>query len=246
MNNQGMSKREMMRARHARAQMRNRIIVWGGLALVALGIGFLFFRPVQVTNVTPYVRTDVDFNAVGKADAPITITEYSDFQCPFCRRFWQDTEEQLMQAYVVTGTVRFVYSSLGSFIGPESGQAAEAAYCAGDQGKFWEYHDYLFANQLGENVGSYSTKKLNAFANRLNLDTDAFSSCLLGNKYGSRIADEAKAGVTAGVEATPTFIITYRVNGVLKTRRIEGAQGISAFRTEIEAALAEIAAAPPQ
>lgn len=242
MNNQGMSKREMMRAKHARARLRNQMIVWAGLAIVSVVILYFFFRPVQITDAPPFTRADVNFNSVGKADAPITITEYSDFQCPFCQRFWQDTEEQLLQAYVVPGIVRFVYSSLGSFIGPESGQAAEAAYCAGDQGKFWEYHDYLFANQIGENVGSYSTKKLNAFADKLNLDADAFSTCLSGNKYGSRVLDEAKAGVSAGVTATPTFIITYVVNGVTKKRSIEGAQGMSAFRAEIEAALAEIAA----
>jgi len=242
MTRQGMSKREMMRARQARARMRNQIIVWGGLIAVLAFAVYVFVQPVKLVNVTPYARTNVDFNTVGKADAPITITEFSDFQCPFCHGFWQDTEEQLLQAYVNTGTARFVYSSMGVFIGLESGRAAEAAYCAGDQGKFWDFHDYLFANQLGENTGSITTKKLTAMASKLKLDTSVFGSCLSSHKYASRVSDDGKAGAAASVTATPTFIISYQVNGVTKTRTIQGAQGLSAFRTEIEGALAEIAA----
>ncbi len=244
---QGMSKRQELRAKRQREQMRNRLvsilfIVLGALALFGLII-WPMVRPVEFIEVTPLARPDADFNAMGDPNAPITITEYSDFQCPFCRKFTEETEPQLLDAYVATGKVYFVYRSFGSFIGAESQAAGEAAYCAGDQGKFWEYHDLLFANQTGENVGAFADRKLDAFAQSLGLDMDAFNSCMNSGKYADQVFQDGKDGVAAGIKATPTFILTYIVNGETKTRVIEGAQGFSSFQTEIEAALAEIAAA---
>jgi protein-disulfide isomerase len=182
----------------------------------------------------------VDFNAAGDPNAPITITEYSDFQCPYCKRFSDETEKQLVDAYVASGKVRFVYRSFGLFVGPESQAAAEAAYCAGDQNKYWEFHDILFANHTGENVGDYTNRKLQAFAEALGLNMTAFKSCLDSGKYAERVTQDGVDGVAAGVEATPSFVLSYTVNGETRTRLIQGAQPFGAFQTEIEAALAEM------
>lgn len=145
-----------------------------------------------------------------------------------------------MSSLVADGTVYFVYHSFGAFIGAESGQSAEAAYCAGDQGKFWEMHDIIFANQTGENVGAYTDRRLGAFAEKLELNMSDFNDCFSANKYADLIDEDMKNGITAGIQATPSFIMTYTVNGVEKSTLIEGAQTIDVFKQQVEAALAEM------
>ena len=242
-----LSKRQMIREKRAREVTRNRLISIGAMVVGALVLFFMILwpnlQPVEFTEITSIERPNVNDNSTGNADAPITITEYSDFQCPYCARFWQETEDQLVKAYVETGKARFVYRSFGAFIGAESGAAAEAAYCAGEQGKFWEMHDIIFANQTGENVGAYTDRRLSAFAESIGLEMGAYNSCVNSGKFGDRVTQDGIDGINAGIQATPSFIISYVVNGETKTRLIEGAQGFAQFQTEIDAALAEIAAA---
>lgn len=242
------SKRQMMRDKRAKDAMRGRLT---SVALMIAGAAFLFFmilwpivKPAgDFKTITPRDLPEVADNSMGAADAPITITEYSDFQCPYCRKFMEDTEEMLVETYVKTGQVRFVYRSFGIFIGPESGQAAEAAYCAGDQGKFWDMHDIIFTNQTGENVGAYTNKRLEAFAGSIGLDMGAYNSCMSSNKYTDRVNQDGEDGLAAGLQATPSFVLSYVVNGETKTKVIQGAESFGTFQAEIEAALAEIAAA---
>ncbi len=241
---QGMSKRQQLRDKRAREQQRGRLMMIVGIAVVAVAVVALvivpMLLPVDLTTIEPFERPQADFNATGDPDAPITITEFSDFQCPYCKRFADQTERRLVETYVATGKIRFVYRSFGSFIGPESGAAAEAVYCAGDQSQFWQFHDVLFANHTGENVGDYTTRKLEAMAEALNLDMNAFTSCTSSGKYADQILQDGKDGVAAGIQATPSFVLTYVVNGETKTRIIEGAQPFEQFQAEIEAALAEM------
>lgn len=105
---------------------------------------------------------------LGSSEAPVTVIEYSDFQCPFCGKFFKETEQTLMDSYIKEGKIRFVHRDF-AFLGNESTVAAEAARCAGDQGKFWEYHDYLYNHQNGENRGNFSNINLKSFANNLGL-----------------------------------------------------------------------------
>ena len=182
----------------------------------------------------------VNDNAMGDPNAPIMIEEFSDFQCPYCARFHEETESQLANTYVADGTVYFVYRSFGEFIGSESKAAAEAAYCAGDQGKFWEYHDILFANQNGENIGDFTDRRLQAFAEALSLDMTAFNDCFNSGKYADRVEQDRIDGTAAGVTGTPAFYITYTVNGEQKSRLIAGAYPFSEFQTQIEEALVEM------
>lgn len=240
-----MSKRQKMRAKRERQAKLQRmgmigIIVVGAL-LVAVALIYPNLKPIgEIVTREPGEHPMANDNAMGDPNAPIRIEEFSDFQCPYCARFHDETETQLVNTYVTDGTVYFVYRSFGDFIGAESKAAAEAAYCAGDQGKFWEYHDTLFANQTGENVGAFSDRRLQAFAEALSLDMGAFNSCFNSGKYSDRVNQDRIDGTAAGVTGTPAFVLTYTVNGKEKTRFINGAQPISEFQTQIEGALVEM------
>jgi protein-disulfide isomerase len=239
------SKRQARREEVRRKEQRSRLM---GIGLISIGVLFVIFliiypnfKPAAaITAPEAITRPNVDFNAAGNPDAPIRIDEYSDFQCPYCARFYQTTEKELMDTFVTDGTVYFVYNTFGEFIGPESAGSAEAAYCAGDQGKFWEMHDVILSNQKGENQGAFADRRLNEFAEYLKLDMDKFEACFNDNKYKDTIDQDMKDGIAGGVKATPSFVMTYTVNGETKTKLIEGAESYDAFKQEIEAALAEM------
>ena len=239
------SKRQARREQMRRKEQRGR---WIGIALISIGaifIAFLIiypnFKPAAAITTPPVVtRPNVKFNAAGNPDAPIRIDEYSDFQCPYCDQFYKNTEGKLMDTLVADGTVYFVYNTFGEFIGSESGASAEAAYCAGDQEKFWEMHDIIFSNQAGENQGAFSKARLLSFAETLKLDMNKFESCFNANKYKDTITQDGKDGIAGGVKATPSFVLSYTVNGEKKTKLIEGAQTIDTFKQEVNAALAEM------
>lgn len=241
-----MSKRQEIREKRRRQQQRQRLLIIGlvaiGAVLIAAALILPSIKPVgPIATANPNARPMAKDNAMGDPNAPVTITEYSDFQCPYCARFWTEMEQQIIDNYVATGKVYFVYRSMGNMLSDninrqaggnntESRDAAEAAYCAGDQNKFWEYHDILFANQTGEGVGDYTQKRLIAFADTLGLNTAEFKSCLTGGKYRDRVLQDEKDGNAAGIRATPSFVINGKV--------LEGAQPFSAFQQAIEAALA--------
>lgn len=132
---------------------------------------------------------------------------------------------QIDDKYIKTGVVRFGYAQF-TFLGPESGWAAEASECANDQNAFWQYHDKLFASQNGENQGAFSKDKLKKFAADLKLNTTTFNACLDSGKYTSLIADDASTFESLGVQSTPTFL----VNG----RAIQGAVPFDQFSQVIE------------
>lgn len=125
-----------------------------------------------------------------------------------------------------TGVVRFGYLHF-AFLGPESQWAAEASECADEQGKFWEYHDMLFARQAGENQGAFAKDKLKQFAAALNLDTAKFNACLDSGKYTQVVTAETQMLTGLGVQSTPTFLVN--------TQPVSGAQPFSVFSQVIEA-----------
>jgi protein-disulfide isomerase len=240
-----------------RQERRNRLLTIG---LIALGAAFLVFAVVwpqlrpfaEVVSVDPGEHPNPDGSAMGDPNAPISIEEFSDFQCPFCERFHQETEPLLKQYYIETGKVRFIYRSMGNFVSDniarsrgtpartESRDAALAAYCAGDQNRFWDMHAHIFANALGEDVGSFTDQRLKAIARTTGLDMAEFNSCYDSGKYLDRIQEDFEDGQSAGVNGTPAFLVTYTVNGETKTRLIEGAQRFTTFQQELEAVLNEI------
>ena len=162
--------------------------------------------------------------SLGNADAPILVEEYADFQCPACGLFARQTLPQIESKYINTGKVRLVVHHF-AFIGEESIKASQAAECAGEQGKFWEYYDTLYANQGGENVGAYADANLIRFADQLQLDSAAFTTCLNSDKYRAQILRDKNDGTARGVTSTPTLF----VNG----RRAAGAISLAQFETII-------------
>jgi len=218
-------------------RMATLLVVGGGVLLIAAVIVILALGSKKTPSnnatpiaITPVARPMVDGNTMGDPNAPIKLVEYSDFQCPGCLYFYQQIETNLVAEYIATGKAHLTYRSMGKWIGSESVAAAEAAYCASDQGKFWEYHDILFANWTGENVGDFSTKRLIAYADSLGLDMDAFSSCLNNHKYNQKVTQDHDDGLQAGVEYTPTLFI----NGKMYT----GSNSYAGIKAAIEAALA--------
>jgi protein-disulfide isomerase len=208
-----------------------------GIILIAMAIVFLF-RPepnVSATSdsgialTTTFPKPMVDGNTMGDPNAPVLIEEFSDFQCAYCRQFFLETEKILIDQYVKTGKVYFIYRTLGSWLGPGSQYAAEAAYCAGDQDMFWEYHDALFTNQ---GRMEFSPVNLIQLADNLGLDLNEFGSCVENYKYRDQVKKDLTDGVTAGVRGTPSFLI----NG----RLVVGAQPFSFFQQAIETALNEV------
>ena len=239
------SKRQTIRERRQQKQRKQRltaVLIISAVALVLVGLAFLPSLWQTLTPVGDIVipeskpRPMADFNTMGDPDAPVVIVEYSDYQCPFCVQFAQETEPQITENHVATGEVYYVHRSMGNFISDnirrgstESIDAAKAAYCAGDQGKFWEYKDILNANWLGEDVGAYTEKRLMAMAEALELDMAQFSSCLKEDKYRELAEQDRFDGTRDGVSGTPAFLI----NG----KFISGAQPYSVFAQEIETAL---------
>ena len=246
MNNpKDLSKRQARREQIRRKEQRGRLIGIGLISIGAIFIAFLIIYPnlkpaAALTIPEAIARPNVDFNAAGNPDAPIRIDEYSDFQCPYCAKFYQTTEKELMDTLVADGTVYFVYNTFGEFIGSESASTGEAAYCAGDQGKFWEMHDIILSNQKGENQGGFADKRLTQFAETLKLNMDEFNTCFSANKHKDLIEQDGRDGKAGGVQATPSFVMSYTVNGTVKTKLIEGAQTIDTFKQEVAAALTEI------
>ena len=171
-----------------------------------------------------------DDNRMGDPEAPVKIIVYSDFQCVYCMNYWDETEPLIIENYVEPGLVFYEYRSFGDFLGPQSATAAEAAYCAGDQGQFWAYHDILFLNWTGEGGGDYSFARLQGYADALGLDVKQFSDCLENGKYRYKVEEDVTNARADDINATPSFLI----NGEL----VEGALPYSAFESEIEAALA--------
>ena len=147
----------------------------------------------------------------GQADAPVTLEMFGDFQCPVCGEFARTIEPPFSQKYVDTGKVKFVWRDY-TWIGDESVQAAQAARCAGEQGQFWAYHDYLFAHQHGENLGDFSLPNLEEFASELGLDPPTFGTCMGDGKVLQGIKASVSYGLSLGVDVTPAFL----VNGDLR------------------------------
>lgn len=246
---------------------RNQIYILAGGCLFTLcaagvlALGIFFIAPKfsdqlipvpEVVSVVPGPHSNASGNSMGDPDAPIQMEEFSDFQCIYCRHFHDATETLLMEQYISTGKVYFTYRSMGNFVSDnitrsmsmpantESQDAALAAYCAGDQNKFWEMQSYLFANVLGENVGSFTDRRIKVIAEKAGMDMDQFGDCYGSEKYVKDVQQDFEDGQAAGIAGVPSFLLTYTVEGVTKTRLIEGAQPFSSFQQELESVLNEM------
>jgi protein-disulfide isomerase len=199
--------------------------------LVAAAAGFLAaYLLLQPPHGKPAAggAALLDEPAQGAADAPVTIIEFADFKCGFCLRHFTQTLPILREEYIATGKVRYIFHNF-PILGVQSRWAALAAECAHEQGRFWEYHDQLFA--LTQQGQEFLRSRLKSVAAELGLDAAQFNSCLDSEKYLGEVQEDLAVGQKAGVTGTPSFL----VNGEL----VNGAQPIEVFRQKIDEALAK-------
>jgi protein-disulfide isomerase len=173
-----------------------------------------------VYPITPRPRFMAEGVAAGDPKAKVRIDVYEDFQCPACREYTQSLEPQIMRNDVTSGKVYYVFHSFlvidqatWDSAKKESHQAANAAMCAADQNRFWDFHDILFNNWTGENVGDFTDPRLVAYAQLLKLDMAKFNACFQANTFKTNIDADIAAGTKLNVEGTPSIF----VNGVQVT-----------------------------
>lgn len=153
---------------------------------------------------------------LGDSNAPITILEWGDYQCTFCYKFHQNTLDMINEKYIKTGKVKLVFKDF-PLNGPDSLLAAQAAYCANDQDKYWQYHDELYKNWGGERTGWVTRDSLNSFAISVNLDLVEFNKCLDERKYENKVNSLYEFGREVGIDATPSFLV-FNDNKIIKIR----------------------------
>lgn len=214
------------------AVLKGSVQIGGGTATTKQDLANQADSTDQGTETAPAV-VDVGvghYPAKGNANAPLTIVEFADFRCPFCERFYNDAEKGIINDYVNTGKAKLYFRSY-AFLGPASTDAHMAGECANEQGKFWQFHDWMYNNQAPENDTEYYSKaNLIKYAANLGLNRSSFATCLNSDKYAAQIQQDLQDGQQAGVQGTPTIFI----NG----HALVGAQPYSAVKSAIEQVLA--------
>jgi protein-disulfide isomerase len=227
-----MSKRQEIRERHRKERTRNRILV---IVLVVAGALLITFAlilpslnnartaasgtqtaenasPVPVVTITPRVfNTKVDGVHLGNPAAPVKVDVFADFRCSACLFYVQNVEPQVIQNYVETGKVYYTYHSyivIDQHDGTDASlRSANAALCANEQNRFWDYHDTLYANQITEDASLFTDARLATMAENLKLDMTAFNQCYQARKYANDIQKDIAQGTSLNVQGTPSIFI---------------------------------------
>jgi protein-disulfide isomerase len=171
--------------------------------------------------------------ALGRPDAPLTVVEFTDYQCPYCRRFQAESWPRFKRDWIDSGRVRFIVRDLPLEIHSAARPAAEAAHCAGEQGRFWRMHDLL----LGAHA-DLGPKGIDGYARAAGLDMSRFQACAAAHKYSADIARNIAEADRLGLTGTPSFIIGRTVNGVLTGQRVLGALPYADFNAGLKELLA--------
>jgi protein-disulfide isomerase len=226
-------------------------------AIVALAIGTLAFQPALTsaqtvlddssstsdnplslrslsgTNSSSLSGTNSSGGSpvLGSLDAPVTVVDFSDFQCPNCERYVESTEPEIKSEYIDTGNVAYVFKHF-PWRGTDSLSAALASECANEQGKFWEYHDVLFQNQQGVDSGWASIEELKEFASEIGLDRTQFDSCIDSEKYKSNIDRDLALAEELDLDTTPSFLILKSDGTEMEV--LEGAHPFPSFEALID------------
>ena len=166
----------------------------------------------------------------GSKEAPVTIIEFGDYQCPNCKKWFENTKPDIVTNYLDTGKAKLYFMDL-PFLGDDSLPASSATYCAGEQGLYWEYHSHLYSNQRGIDSGWANHSSLQSYAELLELDESAFASCMDSGKYDDPVLLNLEIGVLSGVEATPWFVV---VGPDQQKQAIKGPQPFAVFESVIE------------
>ncbi len=185
-----------------------------------------------VENVHIQAFSETESPVQGSPDAGITIVEFGDYQCPKCKSWFTNTKPSISENYIQTGKANLVFVDI-AFIGKDSNSAAQASYCAEDQGMYWQYHDMLYTSQARYNGGWASVENLNGFASDLGLDTELFGECLDSGKYQERVNTNTADAQAYGVSATPSFLI---ISSDGQEERVAGPQPYSVFESLLDAA----------
>ena len=189
------------------------------------GMGMKIVSTINLENGSP---------ALGSESAPVTIVEFGDYQCEACYHWFHNTRDTLIDNYIETGKAKLVFLDL-PFLGRDSITAAQASYCAEDQGKYWEYHTILYTFQDGlPDSGWADRDRLNSFAFSLDMNIDEFNDCMDSSKYKIRVKANYDEAVKNGAQSTPTFILISQDG---KTEMFAGAQPYSVFAATIESML---------
>ena len=215
-----MGKRQAIKAKRKRDNLIKQVITIFLIVVVAVFIVGVMIYPSIRNNQTAaelvipdtvgtHSSTDM---TMGDPNAPVTVEIFSDYQCPYCGIYAQTIEPDFVKNYVDTGKVYYIYRPF-NFLGPESTYAAEAAYCALDQGDFWSFHDVLYHNMPGENTGAIDDDLLTAYAEAAGLDTDAFSACLASDKYVDQYEIDNEYARTVGINSTPSLKVGDEIVG---------------------------------
>jgi len=238
-----MAIRQDIRERRKRQRQQQRlttILIVAGVALIMAAVLMMPSIRSAITPVGDFFQPEVkslpmaNANTMGDPDAPVIFEIYSDFGCGHCGTFAQTSGQEIIEKYVASGQVFMKYNSVGSLLGhPTSLSTIEAAYCAGDQNKFWEFHDLIFANQasLFSNINQKLNKTFDAFAESLGLDVDAFGECIKSGKFDDAIQQDYSDALQVQISSTPSFLI----NGFM----LVGNRPFEEFQTAIETELAK-------
>lgn len=165
---------------------------------------------------------------MGKSDAPLTLIEYTDYQCPFCSRFESTTFTEIKKNFIDTGKVRFIQRDMPLEFHKYSLKAAQATRCAGEQGKYWEMKDTLFRNQQKLEISD-----IEGYAKGLSLNAGKFKGCLESDKYIAEINEEAKYANSMGITGTPSFVVGKVKGNMVEGVKITGAQPYVSFEAAI-------------
>ena len=185
---------------------------------------------LDMTRMHGTISTAMGSSILGDPSAPITIVEFGDYQCHQCYNWFHNTKPAIFENYVDTGKANFVFVDL-AFLGRDSPRAAQASYCAEDQGKYWEYHEMLYDSQESKiDNGWANSERLKAFAFSLGLDMELFENCLDSGKYSKRVQHNIDEAKKHGVRGTPGFFIV----GPDDQQQIGGAQPYSVFKQVLD------------
>jgi protein-disulfide isomerase len=196
-------------------------------------------KPAAVQAAAPSDKVKMSVGqgwyAMGRDDAPVTMVEFTDYQCPFCRRFESESFAQLKKNYIDTGKVRFVSRDLPMEFHPNAPKAAVAARCAGEQHKYWEMHDAM----MQDTATDLGPASILSYGQKVNLDMPAFAACLAGNKFVAAIQKDTADAGTLGISGTPSFVIGKTAGDRIDGIRIVGAVPYTVFDSAIKGMLSQ-------
>ena len=221
------------------ADKKKAIVAIVGIAIVVAITASFSSYIGQVEQQTQTIESEYQISSMnippvlGLETASVTIIEMGDYQCEMCKRWYDDTRPKIIENFIDTGKANLVFIDL-PILGPDSHIAAEATYCAEDQGRYWDYHVTLYDYQDHMNSGWANAERLKAFAFGLGLDMDEFEECLDSDKYKQHVKMNLQKAKSGGANSTPTFII---VNAAGDQQQIRGAQPYSVFEQVIESLL---------